>query len=144
MNRINGATGTASPGVAERVNDLAQDVSVLMELQVALLKLDARAWATSLIWPISLLVIGLILGLASLPVLLISFGYYLMTSQDLSLPLAMFAAGLAGLVIAIAAALIGVRMLRHVAPDFSRSTDEFKRNVRSIARALSRKSPARA
>jgi uncharacterized integral membrane protein len=109
-------------------------------LQAELLQVDLKEWASSFIKSMIALVIGLVLVLASLPVLLMALGYYLSEAASLSLGLSMLLAGVAGIVLAAIAAGIGVWLLKRDNGMLHRFSSELRHNVRWLKQVLTRRS----
>ncbi len=123
-------------GPAGNVRQLGSDVLTLAELQADLLQADLREWAGAFTKGVAALVAALVVLLSSMPVLLIGLGYYLDEAADLSLPAAMFVAAGVGVALAVAAAGIGVWLIKREQPPLRRFRSELRHNVRWLKRVL--------
>jgi hypothetical protein len=82
-------------------------------------------------------VTALVVLLASLPVLLVSLGYFIEEWTDLSVGLSMLAAAGVGIMLAGALAGVGVWMMKRHDGALTRFTAELKRNIRWLKQVLS-------
>jgi hypothetical protein len=124
------------------LGQLGNDVVTLAELQVELLQVDMRDWLRACTMPMILLAAGVLLGLASFPVLLLSLAYALGQVTEWSLAVRLLAASGAGLIVAGIFAVVAVHLLRRDAKILSRSTAELRRNVRWLKEVLTQSKSA--
>ena len=122
--------------VSHSLSQLGSDVMTLLELQAELLQLDLREWFRSWFGAILLLVVTVTVALASLPVLMFSLAYALNETADLSMPLALLISGGAGLLVAVACALVAFWLMKREGSIMSRSAAELRRNVRWLKAVL--------
>lgn len=127
---------------ARDVGQLSHRVLTLLELHADLLKVDAKDSLSASTRPIALLVGGLVFGLSSVPILLIAVAHALREWAGFSWTASYAVAALTGLLIAGATIALGWRLLRKGLAAFDRSKLEFRRNLASLKRALSRAEPA--
>jgi uncharacterized membrane protein YqjE len=120
------------------VSRLGSDVLTLVELQAELLQVDLKDWMSGFVKSMIALTVGLVLALASLPVLLMAFGYFLNDVTSLSLAASMLIAGVSGLVLALILAGIGYWMLKSGRGMLRRFKAELRHNVRWLKEVLSR------
>jgi uncharacterized membrane protein YqjE len=120
------------------VSRLGSDVLTLVELQAELLQVDLKDWMSGFVKSMIALTVGLLLALASLPVLLMAFGYFLNDVTSLSLAASMLIAGVSGLVLALILAGIGYWMLKSDRGMLRRFKAELRHNVRWLKEVLSR------
>jgi hypothetical protein len=128
-------------GIRHGARRLTRDVVALAELQLNLLQVEAKDWTQTIAVPSVILgVVAAVAALASIPILLLSFAYWLVAATELSLPLALLAAGGLGLVIAVVCGLIAMARIRKTRSAFSRFRFELGRNTRWLKQVLSRPS----
>lgn len=118
------------------LGQLSSDVMTLAELQVELLQVDMREWLRACTMPLILLAAGVLLGLASFPVLLLGLAYGLGQITEWSLWVRLLVASGAGLLAAGICAVVAVQLLRRDVKILSRSTAELRRNVRWLKEVL--------
>jgi divalent metal cation (Fe/Co/Zn/Cd) transporter len=138
----NGRACNVAPGreMRRNISQLGSDVITLMELQTELLQADLRQWTQTMVKAVVALLVALVLLLASTPILLMSLGYFINESTDLSMAASMIiAAGVAILVAAIFAA-VGFWMLKREKSVLSRFRSELKQNIAWLKHVL--KSPS--
>jgi uncharacterized membrane protein YqjE len=124
------------------IRQLGSDFITLAELQAELLKVDLRDWSKGIVRALAAGAIALVLLLASLPVLLMSVGYFLSESTRLSTGAGMLiAAGGAILVAAICGAL-AVWSLKREQGILQRFSEELGKNIRWLKEVLSSPSTA--
>jgi uncharacterized membrane protein YedE/YeeE len=112
----------------------------LGELQVDLLKADMEDALTASTRPVTILVGGVALGLSSVPILLIAVAHAFREWLGFSWAASYFVAALIGLAIAVAAIVVGWRLLRKGLAAFERSQVEFRRNLTWLKQSLSQTS----
>jgi uncharacterized membrane protein YqjE len=117
---------------------LSGDVLSLVELQAELLQVDLKEWLGGFIKSMIALTVGLVLALASLPVLVMSLGYFLNDVTTLSLAASMLIAGLSGVVLAIILAGLGLWLLKRDKGMLRRFRAELRHNVRWLKEVLSK------
>ena len=134
-----GTAPTPSGEIRSGVTHLARDFVTLAELQANLLQVESRTWLKRSALPA--LIFGMLAAitvLASLPVMLLSFAYWLREAANLSLPLALLAAGGAGLLLAIIFALVAFSRIRRGRNAFTQFKLELSRNMSWLKQILSR------
>jgi hypothetical protein len=126
------------PGQAIRLNmaDFAHSLTTLAELQGQLLVLDARQTARHLVAPITLAVLGGILGLGCVPVVLTGIAYLLISLAEWSFPAAFLVTGCVALLIAAGLAVTAWLLLRKDLTTFDRSRVELARNLTWLKQVL--------
>jgi len=129
---------TSERVLGHSVGRLGSDVLTLMELQTELLQLDLKQWMSGFVKSMIAISVGLVLALASLPVLMAAFGYFLNDMTSLSLAASMLIAGLTGVVIAAAAVGLGIWLLKREKGMLHRFKTELRHNVRWLRQVLSR------
>jgi hypothetical protein len=135
---------SAAKGMSNGIGELLHDVVALGELQVQLLSVDAKESVQKATTPIALAVVGAILGLGSVPILLISLAETFVLLFQWERAVAYLASGLIGLVVAGAMAFIAWRQSAAVIAVFDRSRVELAENIRWIKYALTqRQTPPR-
>lgn len=135
---------SAAKGMSNGIGELLHDVVALGELQVQLLSVDAKESVQKATTPIALAVVGAILGLGSVPILLISLAETFVLFFQWERAVAYLASGLIGLVVAGAMAFIAWRQSASVIAVFDRSRVELAENIRWIKYALTqRQTPPR-
>ena len=123
--------------MSRSVRQLSGDVLSLMELQAELLQIDVRDWVQSFICPLVALAMAAIVALGTIPIALISLGFYLEASAELPLWAAMLAAAGAGLGLAIIVAGLGIWLLKRDRQILHRFSTELRKNVRWLREMLS-------
>lgn len=116
-------------GVASSIADLAGDVVELAELNVRLVKADAREAGQRVIRPILLLMISLAMMIACLPVIGFGLASAVAVSFDWSLWLSQLLVGLLMAALAIAMCLGSLSRIKSAASPFQRSSTELANNV---------------
>jgi len=129
---------SAATGVREGVGDLLQDVVSLGELQAQLLAVDARESLQKAQVPLVLLMVGMAVGLAAAPVLLLALGEALVQVFDWPRAVSYLVSGLVGAVMGGVLMYFACRQGAAVVAVFKRSQDELAENIRWIKYALSR------
>lgn len=141
-NRTAGNNASApARSMSHSVRQLSSDVITLMELQAELLQVDVREWVQSFIRPLVALVAAAIILLATAPVALVSLGYLLAATTELSLWGAMMTAAGVGLGLAAFSAGIGVWLLKRDRRMLHRFSAELRKNVQWLKETL-RSAPA--
>ena len=134
---VNSTTSSApAKAMGRSVRQLGGDVLNLMELQAELLQVDVREWVQSFIRPLVALAIAGIVALGSIPIALISLGYFLEASTELPMWGAMLTAAGAGLGLAAAAAGMGIWLLKRDRAMLHRFSTELRKNVRWLREML--------
>lgn len=136
----------ASPtgDIRHGVSQIARDVVILAELQAELLQVDLRNWVTTSIVPALIAgSVALVSAAASLPLLLLSFAYFLVEYANLTVASSMLAAAGAGILIATIGGLLAMAAVRRSKGAFTRFRVELARNIRWLKQVLSRPAPAR-
>jgi hypothetical protein len=131
---------TAPPVVFSRnMSQLAHDVVELGELQASLVRLEIEGWWKQLIVPAVLLVVALVIGLSSMPVLILSGAYGLQQATSLSLAVCLLISGGGAVLLAAVIGAIGWAKLKSAQAPLSESRRELSRNVRWIKSVLQHK-----
>lgn len=115
--------------VAHSIADLAHDASVLFELQTKLFKAELDTAGQKVVPPIVLFVLAGVIGLASVPLLLVCFAFVLVEVAQLSHWLSFLLAAALGLVLAAVLGAAGYFTLKKLGSPFARSQTELKRNL---------------
>ena len=132
----NGVPEIASQGLVGDVNTFVSDVLTLAELQSQLLDADirefaGRGWISSLV-----LISGLALGLASLPIALITVALGLVHWLEVSYFTAFLIVVIAAAIGSSGLSIVGWIQLRRRTAVLRRSKDEFTRNLQWIKKVL--------
>jgi hypothetical protein len=133
---------TSERVLGHSVSRLGSDVLTLMELQTELLQVDLKQWMSGFVRSMIAITVGLLLALASLPVLIAAFGYFLNDVAGLSMAASMLIAGLSGVVIAAAVVGVGIWLLKREKGMLHRFKTELRHNVRWLKHVLSRPTTA--
>lgn len=142
MSDQNGSVTMPGKTAARHTAKLMHDALTLAELQAELLKVEAQQRLAGAVKPGVLLIAALSLALGCVPVLLLGLAYSLTDIVGLARALSLLIVTVVGLVAAAAGASIAIGRLKKLM-DFSRSYDEFNRNVNWIKQVLKHKcSPA--
>ena len=137
VSRTNGSQGHASPlTVVSNIADFGNDIATLAELQAKLTALDAKECVTKATTPVIILVTGAVLGLASLPVILIGLADLIASNTQLSSGSARLIVGLATLVVAGVAGYFGLKGSTSSLSSFRRSREELVRNLSWVRTVL--------
>ncbi len=132
----NGASKTASQGLARDVGAFANDVLTLTELQSQLLVADVRECSRRALVPSLVLLGGLALGLACFPIALVTVAIglvqFLETSHFTAFLIVLVAAAIGSALLCI----FGWIQVRQRAAVLRRSRDELVRNLRWIKRVF--------
>jgi len=137
VSRNNGSNNQASPlTLVSNIADFGNDIATLAELQAKLTLLDAKEAASKATTPLILLGGGLALALGSLPVILIGLADVIARSLNIPSGVAQLAIGLAAMVLAGVAALIGWKGSTGSLASFRRSSEELTRNISWIRTVL--------
>lgn len=144
--KVNGtATPTSSPaGVRKNLAGLSHDVLSLLELQVRLFQFDVRESLTRGRFPAAMIVVGLVMALAALPILLFGGARALIDFAGVPEFLAYAAVGLTTLALAIAIGWGALRSLRTTFDPLQRSQAEFQHNIGLLKAMLRRRSEMQA
>jgi len=128
---------TAAHSVARNTGEFLQDLVTLGELQLQLLLIEGQEKLRGLLWPALILVAGLVVGCATLPVALIALALTLTEVTTLS---PAQSAGIAvGVGLVLAALFLGIGWWALRSPTgnaFERSGREWRQNLRWIKDAL--------
>lgn len=124
-NEFNSHLDHSTPGNVGRLMHRLVD---LTELQLELLKIDARDGFKSLAAPIFMVALGIVLGFGSTFLLLLALAQFLI-GAGLSEEAALLFTGVFGLVLASGAAVLGWRLFQRAAATFDRSKTELQRNI---------------
>jgi len=132
----NGVPEIASQGLAGDVNTFVSDVLTLAELQSQLLDADVREFAGRGWIPSLVLIGGLALGLASLPIALITMALGLVQWLETSYFTAFLMVAVAAVIGSACMSIVGWIQLRQRTVVLRRSRDEFVRNLCWIKKVL--------
>lgn len=132
----NGSAKSPTKTVVRNTAKLFHDAVTLVELQAELVKIEAQQSLRKTVRPVVLLIAAACLALGCTPVLLLSLAYVLIDAAGLSHGLSLLIAGCAGLIVAVAVIAVAIRRLTHGVIGFSRSIEEFKRNISWMKQAL--------
>lgn len=130
----------ASPSgeIRHGVRQVAHDVIMLAELQADLLRVEVRDLTTRVAIPAVVMIAGAaVVGLASVPVLLLCAAYALHEFADWSLTASLGAAGGGGAVIAAILAYLALQRIKSLGNAFGRSRAELTRNIQWLKEVLS-------
>jgi len=128
--------GSPPEGVVGGIAEFTNDVATLAELQLKLTLIDLRECVTKALWPIVLTVVGLVLAVASLPVILVGVALLLAALLQIGYGWAMLLTGGGVLVVSGLAAFF---FARRIGPSFEglrRSREELVRNISWIRTVL--------
>jgi hypothetical protein len=137
VSRNSGSNNHASPlTMVGNIADFGNDIATLAELQAKLTLLDAKEAAAKATTPLTFLGAGMVLGLASIPVILIGLADVIARSANIPTGVSQLIVGVATLVLAGIAALIGWKGSMGSLTSFRRSSEEFTRNLSWIRTVL--------
>lgn len=134
----NGAAVTASHGLAGDVGAFALDVLTLTELQSRLLVADLRECNRRALVPGLVVLCGLTLGLACIPLALVTVALGLVQYLETSQFTAFLIVVVVGAVGSALLCMVGWTKVRRRTAVLGRSRDELVRNLRWIKRVLAR------
>jgi hypothetical protein len=137
MSVRNGHAAAPVNQMTRNVSQLSSDVITLVELQAELLQVDLREWAQGFAKSVVAMVAGLVVLLASMPVLLLSIGYFIAQESDLSLGVSMLIAAGIGILVAGILAGVGVWLLKREQGMLHRFRRELKHNIAWLKQVLS-------
>lgn len=138
MSEHNGSIKAPSKSAAYHTAKLLHDAVMLAELQAEMLKVEAEERLRGAALPAVVLIVAVCVALGCTPILLLSLAYFLTDVAGLPHALSLLIATLVGLVAATVGALVATRGIKK-SLDFSRSKDEFSRNVRWMKQVLKHK-----
>lgn len=115
---------------------LAHDALELAELQTQLLKMDAKATSKRIQLTAILVVVGLVVLLASLPVALIAVAETIAAHTSLGIPAAYAVATISALLLSATLIGIGYWRMKSGITTFERSSQEFRKNMEWIKSSL--------
>jgi uncharacterized membrane protein YqjE len=128
--RVNGSASSAT-GATRHASAALQDAFALAELQWQLLAADCRESKRRLMVAAAMLVVGLLLLIAALPVALFAVAE-LLRNAGFSAAASYAVASGGAVLIALAAVLVGWRVAKSAVGLFSRSRDELVNNIRAL------------
>ena len=128
----------APAAVARNTGEFVQDLLTLSELQLRLLLVDLRQGLWDLVPPVLLLVGGLAVAVACLPVAMMTLAFGLIEAANLPHWKAFAIALLAGIGVTLVLLIAGWVLLRRQDPMCERSGIEWRQNVRWIKDAIRR------
>jgi len=140
MNQRNRSAGFPPSATARGVVQVTSHIAALLDLQLDLLRIDAREVARLLIVPAILVVAAMTFALAGFVALVLCFAAALVQIANLSVAMALLVAALAAILIAASAMIGAVRMLRRSRVPFGRSLQEARSNLAWVRRMNSRES----
>jgi uncharacterized membrane protein YqjE len=138
----NGATGGASQGLARDVSAFANDVLTLAELQSRLLAADLQECSRRGLVPGLVLIVGLTLSLACIPIAMVTIALGLNQFLEISHFTAFLFVAAGGAIGGVLLCAVGWMYVRQRASVLRRSRDEFVRNLRWIKRVVARNRPS--
>jgi len=141
MNRRNGSTPPPN-GVAKGMGELMHDIVSLAELQFELFRIDCREGLKRMLIPVALLLFAAIVAAGTVPVALTVIAEFFAQVAGLSRAASFAIAALSGLIVAVAAGVVGWFSLRGVVRVFARSREELARNMTWIKQALEPPAPS--
>lgn len=133
---INGRGTSPMTRLRQGVGGLLHDLISLGELQAQLLSVDLRDGKSQAMGPALALIVGVVVALASLPVLILGGAWWLASAAGWGPGVTIFAT--AAILIAIAGLVVwlGLRGLRKAGTTFARSKREFNENLQWIKSTL--------
>lgn len=135
VNRSNGHRENPGRAMTRNVGEFAGELLALIELQWRLLTVDVKQGLRRMMFPAGLLLLGLVLLVASFPILLMMVGFFLVQA-GLSPGVAFLIAFVIGMVAAGIAGIVGWLLLRNSVSTLNRSRQELSQNLRWIRGAL--------
>jgi hypothetical protein len=138
INEPNGAPVTASKALARDVGEFAHDVLTLAELQAQLFVADVQECGRRVLFPGLVLICGVALGLACVPIALAALALLLVQYFEMSLAAAFLVAALAAAAVSALLCAFGCVQVRQRTVVLGRSQQELVRNLRWIKKVLER------
>ena len=129
-------TKRPAAAMTRSVGGFAHDITTLAELQVQLFRADLKEVFQQLTWPLVMMLAGVVLAFASLPVVLLGIAYTLIQRAGTEPDIALLVTAAGAVVIAATASLFGWFKLRRSFSSLERSRDELARNVSWIKSVL--------
>lgn len=123
--------------LGEFLRFVPKDLKRLIELQIALLKLDASKAGRRAAVATVLLVLAAIIILCSVTVLLVALGYLLRDVYAFTLAQSLGITGGGALAVAVVLAWMGVNTARKCPESFNRTGEELKKSINAIQRSAS-------
>lgn len=135
---MNGQHNGASPtsGVGSNLAGLTHDLMTLGELQCQLIGVDLREVLSKSIVPAMVIVGSILLGLGTMPVILLGIGWSLVNLAGFSIGVTFLIVSLIALILAASATWWGLTRLIHALGTLQRSQSELAENLRWVKRAL--------
>lgn len=132
--------GQRSPteGVRSGLAGLLHDLTMLTELQLKLLSVDAKEATGRAVLPVMLFGVAAVFSLSALPLLLIALAQLLRDQAGWPAAAATVTAVAVGLIVAGVCAAVGYFRLKNCLAPLARSREEFNRNVAWLRDALKR------
>ena len=127
---------TAPRAVAHNLSELLHDALTLGDLQLRLAWLDARLLTKELVYPVTLLLVAVMVVLSCIPIALATVALALDEATRLTLPQAFGFTLAGGLVVGAATALVAILWMRRTVHPFRRSIAECDANVQWIKKVL--------
>lgn len=137
-NNSNGHNSSPTGVLRHSLNQLAQDVITLGELQAELLQVNLRDWLTRCLTPTLVFAgVAAMFAMASLPIALLGLAYCLVQYAGLSIAVALLTTAAAGLALAAACGFAAYRIAKREQGAFSCFNIELARNLRWLKQVLS-------
>lgn len=138
VNERNGSAQTAHKGLARDVGEFAYDVLTLAELQTQLFVTDVQECIRRALVPGLVLVCGVALGLACLPIALAALALWLIQVFETSYATGFLLATIAGAMLSALLCVRGWILVRERLTVLRRSQEELVRNLRWIKKVFER------
>jgi hypothetical protein len=144
--KVSGGNGAVSRdsrrGVARNLAAIAHDVVTLAELQAQLARLDLQTALKKMKVPAAVLIIGVVLFLASIPLALVTVAHVLIHFTALSSWAAYLIVVAGGFILGGLAVLFAIARIKSAGHTIDRSTTEFSNNVKWIKLVLRQQAEA--
>jgi hypothetical protein len=134
--------GNGPNGVVSGLTGLGQDAATLAELQLKLAAIDLKKTAADAKIPILVLVGAVVVGLATLPILLLGAAELVARATGLAHAWSLLLTAAAALVIALVCGALAWTRLRASFAPFGRSREELRRNIAWIRNAFAQPASA--
>jgi len=138
VNERNGSAKTAHKGLARDVGEFANDVLTLAELQTQLFVTDVQECSRRALVPGLVLVCGVALGLACLPIALAALALWLIQVFETSYATGFLLATIVGAMLSALLCVRGWFLVRQRLSVLRRSQEELVSNLRWIKKVLER------
>jgi hypothetical protein len=134
--KTNGSPETASRAMARDVGEFADGVLTLAELQVQLFVADAKEYSRRALIPGLVLLCGMTLGIACLPIALAAFALWLIQVFEISYAAGFLIVAAAGMVFSLLLCVLGWFQVRKCWKVLQRSQRELVHNLGWIKKVL--------